>query len=138
MTRDFAWTESSGSDSSAEPFTDDSDRSSQISDDLDALFARHGPLLEADPDSVHMQRLFWRQCAMGFILDYRKFSVAYLQCLIRSAWRLQGEITVVGRDSFFYVIILHSWMIWSTCVRRVPGPLMVHCWCLRNGGLILL
>ena len=41
---------------------------------------------------------------MGFILDYRKFSVAYLQRLIRSAWRLQGEITVVGRDSFFYVI----------------------------------
>ena len=90
MTRDFAWTESSGSDASAEPFTDDSDRSSQISDDLDAPFARHGPLLEADPDSVHMQRLFWRQFAMGFILDYRKFSVAYLQRLIRSAWRLQA------------------------------------------------
>ena len=58
VTRDFAWTESSGSDASAEPFTDDSDRSSQISDDLDAPFARHGPLLEADPDSIHMQRLF--------------------------------------------------------------------------------
>ena len=28
VTRDFAWTESSGSDASAEPFTDDSDRSS--------------------------------------------------------------------------------------------------------------
>ena len=67
VTRDFAWTESSGSDASAEPFTNDSDRSSQFSDDLDAPFARHGLLLEADPDSVHMQRLFWRQCAMGFI-----------------------------------------------------------------------
>ena len=34
---------------------------------------RHGPLLEVDPDSVHMQHLFWSQCAIGFVLDYRKF-----------------------------------------------------------------
>ena len=88
VTRDFAWTESGGSDASADPFADESDWSSQNSDDLDAPFASNGPLLEADPDSVHMQRLFWSQCAMGFVLDYRKFSVAYLQHLIRSAWSL--------------------------------------------------
>nr|POF00652.1 hypothetical protein CFP56_26220 [Quercus suber] len=54
-----------------------------------------------------MQRLFWGQCALGFVLDYRKFSVAYLQHLIRS-WRLRGEVTVVGRDSFFYLIHFES------------------------------
>ena len=41
---------------------------------------------------------------MGFVLGYRKFLVAYLQHLIHFAWRLQGEFTVVGRDSFFYLI----------------------------------
>lgn len=71
---------------------------------MEAPFARHGPLLEADPYSVHMQRLFWSQCAMGFVLGYRKFSVGYLQHLIRSAWRLQGTVTFVGRDSLFYMI----------------------------------
>ena len=86
ITRDFAWTETSGSDVSANPFADESDLSSQSNDDLEASFTRHGPLVEADPDSIHMQRLFWNQCAMGFVLDYRKFSVASLQHLIRSAW----------------------------------------------------
>ena len=65
--RDFAWTESSGSDDGVDPFADDSDFYSQSSDDLEAPFARHGPLLEADPDSLHMQRLFWGQCALGFV-----------------------------------------------------------------------
>lgn len=64
--------------------------------------------MEADPKSIHMQRLFWTQCAFGFVLDYRKFSIAYLQQLIWFAWRLQGAVTVVGRDSFFYVIHFES------------------------------
>ena len=86
VNRDFAWTKSSGSDVSADPFAEDSDLDSQSSDDLEAPFARHGPLLEANPESIHMQRLFWSQCTLGFVLDYRKFSIAYLQHLIRSAW----------------------------------------------------
>ena len=86
VNRVFAWTESNGSDVSADPFADDSDLDSQSSDELEAPFARHGPLLEADPESIHMQLLFWSQCTLGFVLDYRKFSIAYLQRLIRSAW----------------------------------------------------
>nr|POE68623.1 hypothetical protein CFP56_62623 [Quercus suber] len=61
VTRDFVWIESSGSDVSADPFAYESDLSSQNSGDLDALFARHKPLLEVDPDSIHMQHLFWSQ-----------------------------------------------------------------------------
>ena len=81
---------------------------SQSSDELEAPFARHGPLLEADPESFHMQRLFWSQCTLGFVLDYRKFSIAYLQHLIHSAWHLRGAMTVMGRDSFYYVIHFES------------------------------
>ena len=58
VNRDFAWTESSGSDVSADLFADDSDLDSQSSDELETLFTRHGPLLEADPESIHMQHLF--------------------------------------------------------------------------------
>ena len=71
---------------------------------MEAPFARHGPILEADPDSIHMQRLIWGHCAMGFILDYRKFLVSHLQHLINSIERIRGAVTVVGRDSFFYMI----------------------------------
>ena len=108
VNRDFTRIESSGLDVSADPFADESDSSSQSSDDLEAPFARHSPLLEDDLDSIHMQSLFWTQCALGFVLDYRKFSVAYLQHLVRFAWRLRGAVIVVGRDSFFYVIHFES------------------------------
>ena len=43
---------------------------------------------------------------MGFILDYRKFSVTHLQRVIDFAWSIRGSVMVVGRDSFFY--LLHS------------------------------
>lgn len=105
---DFAWIESSGSDDGEDPFVDESDQSSLSTDDLEVPFVRHGPLIEVDPDSVNMQRLFWGHCAMGYVLDYRKFSVAYLQHLIRFAWRTRGEVTVLGRDSFFYMIHFES------------------------------
>ena len=41
---------------------------------------------------------------MGFILDYRKFSVTHLQRVIDFAWSIRGSVKVVGRDSFFYLL----------------------------------
>ena len=41
---------------------------------------------------------------MGFILDYRKFSVTHLQQVINFAWSIKGSVKVVGRDSFFYLL----------------------------------
>ena len=68
--RDFAWTESSGSDDGVDPFADESDFSSQSSDDLEAPFARHGPLLEADPDSLRLNFVsIWVQLH-GLPLEY--------------------------------------------------------------------
>lgn len=51
-----------------------------------------------------MQRDFWAQCAIGFIVDYRKFSVHHLQSIINSAWWIRGVVSVIGRDFFFYLI----------------------------------
>ncbi|KAF3968912.1 hypothetical protein CMV_007251 [Castanea mollissima] len=84
--REFGWTESSGSDISVDPFADDSDLLSQSNEDDEAPFARHGPIIEADPNDVNMQREFWSHCAMGFILDYRLFSVHYLQQVRLDPW----------------------------------------------------
>ena len=102
--RNFGWSESSGSEMSSGPFIEESDSVSLVSEDDEAPFARHGPVLESDHENVDMQCEFWSYCAFGFILDYRKFSIAYLQQLINSAWRIRGVATVVGRDSFFYLI----------------------------------
>lgn len=102
--REFEWTESNGLDVSGGPFAVDSDSSSQNSDAKETPFTRHGPMIEADPDSVDMQRDFWSHFAIGFILDYRKFLVPYLQQVINTAWRIRGEVSVVGRDYIFYLI----------------------------------
>lgn len=42
-------------------------------------------------------------CAIGFILDYRKFSVQHLQHIVSHAWRIRGTVFVLGRDSYFYI-----------------------------------
>ena len=102
--REYAWTESSGSDISVGPFTEESDDSSQFNDGYETPFARHGPVIEADTENLNMQREFWNHCAFGFLLDYRKFSVHHLQQIINSAWRIRGVVSVIGRDSFFYIL----------------------------------
>ena len=102
--REYGWTESSGSDISVGPFTEESDDSSQFSDGYETPFARHGPVIEADTENLNMQREFWNHCAFGFLLDYRKFSVHHLQQIINSAWRIRGVVSVIGRDSFFYIL----------------------------------
>lgn len=61
-------------------------------------------MIEADPDNVDMQQDFWSDFAIGFILDYRKFLVPYLEQVINIAWRIRGGVSVVGKDYFFYLI----------------------------------
>ena len=81
----FGWSKSSGSEVSSGPLIEESKSDSLGSEDDEAPFARHGPVLEADHENVDMQREFWSHFAFGFVLDYRKFSIAYLQQLINSA-----------------------------------------------------
>lgn len=68
------------------PFVEEFDSTSQTSEDGETPFVRHGPILEADHENIDMQQEFWSHCAIGFILDYRKFSILYLQQLINNAW----------------------------------------------------
>ena len=94
----------SQSDVSTSLFVEESDLASQASEDEEPPFARHGPVLEAGFENIDMQRDFWSPCVISFILDYRKFSISYSQQLINNAWQIRGVVTVLGRDSFFYLI----------------------------------
>ena len=76
--REIGWTESSESSFSNDLFADEVELELQTSNEEELPFARHGPILEADPEELSNQRDFWTSCAIGFILDYRRFSVSHL------------------------------------------------------------
>ena len=103
-TRKYGWTESSDSDISIDPLADDLELDFGSSGGNEVPFARHGPLIEVDPFGLSNQKEFWGNYAIGFILDYRKFSIGYLQHIINFAWRIKGLVTIVGRDSYFYIL----------------------------------
>lgn len=115
----FGWSKSNGSEVSFGPFIEEFNSDSLVSEDGEAPFARHGLVLEADPENVDMKQESWSHYAFGFVLGYRKFLISYLQQLINNAWQIRGVATIVGRDSFFYLIHF------EICVLRVHGPLMV-------------
>ena len=73
------------------------------SDKDEVPFARHGPVVEPDLEDLVVQRDFWSSYAIGFLLDYRMFSISHLQHLINFAWRIRGAISIVGRESYFYI-----------------------------------
>lgn len=76
--REYGWTDNSDSDISDDLFEEEL-KSDLISTDKDEIpFARHGPVVVPDPEEVTIQRDFWNSCAIGFILDYWKFSVNHL------------------------------------------------------------
>ena len=74
------------------------------SDEEETPFVRHGPHIKLDADDVAVQRAFWERCAIGFLLDYRKFSVMYLQTIINAAWRIRGKVTIMGQESDFFIV----------------------------------
>jgi hypothetical protein len=129
---EFGWTNSSDSDQSAEDYDGDLDMDASSKDalDLHALLARHGPILRANHANVAIQREYWNNCAIAYLLNYRKFSVRHLQHIIDTAWRVRGNVTVVGRDSYYF--ILHF---------DVPNDLVYICeeglWAVEGALLIL-
>nr|POE48964.1 uncharacterized protein CFP56_49428 [Quercus suber] len=102
--REYGWTESSDSDVSDDLHEEELASDLLSTDEDEAPFARHGPVVVPNPEEVSIQRDFWSSCAIGFILDYRKFSVNRLQQIITSAWRIRGSVSVVGRESYCYII----------------------------------
>ena len=128
--REYGWTESSGSDISNDPSDKESESDQRSFEGDEIPFARHGPIIAADPKEVNMQRDFWGMCAIGFILDYRKFSVRHLQEVINAAWKIRGSIIVVGRDTYFYLI--HFEMLDDLNHACIEGPWAV------DGALLIL
>jgi hypothetical protein len=106
--REFGWTDSSESDQSEEVYDGDLDMEESSDEDLDlhAPLARHGPIIRANPSDLAIQREYWHLCAIAFLLDYKKFSVAHLQHTINNAWRIRGNVNVVGRDSLYFILQL--------------------------------
>ena len=104
--REFGWTESSESELSAEEYDGDLDMAKSSNEELNlhAPFARHGPVIRANSQDLQTQREYWSMCAVAFLLDYRRFSVPHLQQLINDAWHIRGSVTVVGRDSHYYIL----------------------------------
>nr|POF19576.1 hypothetical protein CFP56_40242 [Quercus suber] len=73
------------------------------SDEDEILFMRHGPIVEPGPEVLAAPRDFWSFYAIGFLLDYRKFFVPRLQHLVQFAWRIKGLVSIVRRESYFYI-----------------------------------
>ena len=104
--REFGWTDSSDSTASEEEFDGDLDMEDSSSSELDlhAPLARHGPIIRANPEDLSIQREYWNMCAIAFLLDYQKFSINDLQHLIYVAWHIRGQVTVIGRDSYYFIL----------------------------------
>lgn len=56
--REYRWTENSDSEISNDPLAEDLESDSRSSGGNDVPFARHGPLIEADPFDLSNQREF--------------------------------------------------------------------------------
>lgn len=74
------------------------------SDEDETPFARHGPLIRPNVEDVAVQRAFWEHCAIGFLLDYREFSVSYIQNIINVARRIRVEVSIVVQESYSYIV----------------------------------
>ena len=101
--REYDWTDSSDTKYSRDMSTEEME-SDLLSSDDEIPFARHGHIIRPDQDDVAAQREFWNRCTIGFLLDYRKFLVSFFQNIINAAWRLRGPVTVVVRESYFYIL----------------------------------
>lgn len=98
--RDVEWTDSSDSDINSDLLDKELESDLLPSDEDEVPFARHGPVVEPDSEDVVAQKEFWNHCAIGFRLDYRKFSVPRLQQLINSTkgpWAVDGTLLVLER-----------------------------------------
>ena len=86
--QEYGWTDSNDSNFSIDLFEEEMEPDLLSSDEDEVPFARHGPLVIPDAEDVASQREYWNFCAIGFIMDYRKFSVHRLQRIINHVWRI--------------------------------------------------
>lgn len=120
--RDVGWTDSSDSDINSDLLDEELESDLLPSDEDEVPFARHGPVVELDSEDVVAQKEFWNHCAIGFLLDYRKFSVPRLQQLINSTRRVRGAGSIVGRELYFYIFHFEFMEdLMHTCTKEDHG-----------------
>lgn len=61
-------------------------------------------VVEFNHQFIDMNRAYWNCSLVAVLIDRRQFSVRRLQAIINTFWRLQGLVTVVGRDDNRYVL----------------------------------
>ena len=71
--REVGWTDSSDSDIISNLFTEELESNLLPSEEEEVPFARHGLVVELDIEDLVIQKGLWSFCAIGFLLDYRKF-----------------------------------------------------------------
>lgn len=130
-TKEFGWTNSSSLELSLEDL--DRELNQDIFEDPKTPITKHDLIIHAVPMEIEHQRQFWYHCALGFILDYRRFIVHHLQQTLNSAWRLKDQVTMVGREAYFYVLHLKAWKTFCMYVKRVIGQWKEHSSLKRNG-----
>ena len=102
--REIGWSNSNNS----EAWQDDEDMGDTQNHNNDDILTntifRRGPISQLDIVSLEKNRVLWRHCLVGYLLDRRCFSVRRMQSILNSAWRLRGSIRIVGRQESYYII----------------------------------
>lgn len=96
VSKEYGWIDSNDIDYSVDFAAKEMESDLILGDEEETPFARHGPHIRLDADDVVVQKAFWEHCAIGFLLDYRKFSMRYLQTIINATLRIRGKVIVVG------------------------------------------
>ncbi|KAF7810342.1 reverse transcriptase [Senna tora] len=83
-----------------------------------------GPILRVQLETIEANRDYWAHCLIGELIDARQFPVRRLQHALNHAWRLQGRVTVMGREDNSYVI--HFERMEDLYYIHAEGPWSVH------------
>uniref|UniRef100_A0A2N9H6E1 CCHC-type domain-containing protein n=1 Tax=Fagus sylvatica TaxID=28930 RepID=A0A2N9H6E1_FAGSY len=97
--REFGWTDNSEFDQSAKDYDGDLDMDDSSNDELDlhAPLARHGPVLRANPADVVIQREYWTNCAIAYLLDYLEVLYDLVYIYDEGPWAVEGALLILER-----------------------------------------
>ncbi|OMO96921.1 hypothetical protein CCACVL1_04741 [Corchorus capsularis] len=77
-------------------------------------------LLSLNPEEISSNRFFWSHYIIGYLLDFRIFSVRHLQYLISREWRANEVVSVIGRQGSIYTIFVEDDDDRDRIIRRGP------------------
>ena len=78
--REIGWSDSSDS----EAWIDDEEMGVHNAHEHNSI-RRRGPVIQLDRESLEHNRVFWRQCIVGYLLDRRWFSIRRMQSILAAA-----------------------------------------------------